>query len=373
MSHVEQDLPFATGGPFFDTRKAKSRDTRKASKMQEKRREVTRADWRHEGALQAFLNSISEAKFLTGDEEKVLGQRVQKVMHWEAMLRVLEGRVSDVPDSMGTLGVMPLGRKVTKAEWAQACGFENVEEFSFALRRGRAAKETFIASNLPLVVSIAKRFRLWAGSLTLLDLIQEGTLGLVRAIEKYDPDRGFKFSTYATPWVRQAVGRAIETKAHMIRLSTPMHQSLRDLSKAITEISARTGRPPTDVELMERLQCSKKRLTRLLETKARGLAMAIEDLPDFNPPADTKTAPPGEVDALKSDVAAWLETLPTDEADLVRLHFGIGGLDAMSYPEMAKCLGISRNQVSYRVQCVLAKMRDQRHEYEELRDYLTYV
>lgn len=322
-------------------------------------------------ALQFYLRSMP-GDLLTREQEVILGRRVQKLVRWDAMLDVLEGRWLEHPyllEEPALSELRPLGRQATMEEWAKACGFENVDEFSDELRKGRDAKDTLITANQRLVVSIAKRWRFHSGSLTFGDLIQEGTLGLVRAIEKFDPERGCKFSTYATSWIKQALGRAIENKGQLIRLPPHLHLSLRALTKAIDEISTKQGRAPTDAELMERLQISEQKLEKLLGQRTKGRPISIEQLPHWKPPIDTRPLP-GEADFLASELDAWMQTLPAAEFDLVQLRFGLGDDDAMSYKDVANRVGITPSSAAAGVRRALRKMRRQDHMYKGLRDYI---
>jgi RNA polymerase sigma factor (sigma-70 family) len=318
-------------------------------------------------------------------------------MRWEATLDVLEGRVLDSPDLecsldhsqcldvLGAYGLTSLGRKATMDEWAMAvrqrcddgrmdelaCGFEGVIEFDNAVRRGRDAKQALIMANLRLVVSIAKQWRHYSGSFTFLDLIQEGTFGLVKAIEKFDPEKGFRFATYATPLIQQALKTGIENKAHMVRLPMRMHRELRLLGKAFTEISTRTGRQATDGELMERLQITKEKLANLLIQRSTGLALSVDAF-EFDPawkPVNGVQPLPGRIDSMESEVDAWLQTLPSEDINLLQLRFGLGGAEAMSYREIADRLGISTGQAANWVKKVLTKMRGD-NKYQELRKFI---
>jgi len=246
-----------------------------------------------------------------------------------------------------------------------------VIEFHNAVRRGRDAKQALIMANLRLVVSIAKKWRHYSGSFTFLDLIQEGTFGLVKAIEKFDPEKGFRFATYATPLIQQALKTGIENKAHMVRLPMRMHRELRLLGKAFTEISTRTGRQPTDGELMERLQITKEKLANLLIQRSRGLALSVDAF-EFDPawkPVNGVQPLPGRIDSMESEVDAWLQTLPSEDINLLQLRFGLGGAGAMSYQEIADRLGISTGQAYQWVKKVLTKMRGD-NKYQELSELI---
>jgi RNA polymerase nonessential primary-like sigma factor len=315
-------------------------------------------------AFSVYIKSLPSF-LLTREEELVLGQRVQKLVHWEAILAELNESL----EAKHGKGWTSLGRKATPTEWAKACGFESVSEFAKELKEVRDAKDAFIQSNLRLVVSIAKRWRGLSGSLTFLDLIQECTFGLVRAVEKFDPARGFKFATYATPWIKQACFRGFENKGHMIRVPTYIQQRLRELKKTEAAISINTGRMATQVELMEHMHLSKKQLTNLLQLRARGAAVAVDDLPEWQRDFTDSETLPGHVDFMKHDVADWLQTLPATEMELLRVRFGFGGSNPMTYEDIATHEGYDRRKVSNDIQRVLSKMRMQR-QYHDLRDYI---
>jgi len=323
-------------------------------------------------ALTSYLKSLTLDP-LTPDEEMVLMLRVQKLERWETKLKELEGPLPGFTDEPGPHSWVTSGRKASLDEWAKACGFESLAEFQDELHRTRDAKKTFILSNLRLVVSIAKRYKDVSGSLTFLDLIQEGTFGLLSAIERFDPEKGFRFSTYAFPCIKSAVLTSIQNSARSIRVPISAQKAGAQLTRAITEFSQITGRPPTDVELMESMQVSEERLAMLQEQRDRRQPIAIEGMDTYRQSLKDSKPLPGEVDFLESDVNALLESLPPREMEMLRLRFGLGGVEAMTYQEIADRYNISPKRVAQIVNRAvfrLQQINEVDFEYEDLRDYI---
>ena len=139
---------------------------------------------------------------------------------------------------------------------------------------GRRAQHRLVESNMRLVVSIAKAYR--ASGIPIEDLVQEGAIGLMTAAERYDPDRGFRFSTYATQWIRQAIGRAVDNKAKAIRLPAHVSESLRKLDRVRAELRRETGDEPTNENIAERSGLSVRKVQALLNTTQDPISL---DLP----------------------------------------------------------------------------------------------
>ncbi len=211
------------------------------------------------------------------------------------------------------------------------------------------AKERMINSNLRLVVALARRFQ--GGEMGLLDLIQEGTFGLIRAAEKFDHRRGFKFSTYATFWIRQAIQRGLANKARTIRIPVHIGQRERKVTKAGLELAARLGREPTHAELAEVAELTTEEVREVLDAPR---AVTSLDRPVGDEGSELgdlleSDAPPPEDEverSLRSEaVRSAVKRLPERERRVIELRFGIHGRRHAPLREAGRLLGLSSEGV----------------------------
>ena len=222
-------------------------------------------------------------------------------------------------------------------------------ELSKRIEQGdAAAKERMISSNLALVVSIAKKYP--QNELPLLDLIQEGIFGLIRASEKFDWRRGFKFSTYATYWIRQAIQRGIENKSRTIRVPTNIAQRERKIQRAKRALSTRLGREPSDEEIAGEAELPLAQVTAMGDI-ARTVTSLDRPVGDDGETAlgellgDERAGPAEEVEVALRDEAlrSALAGLPTQERKVVELRYGVDGLDGpVGLRETSRRLGITQ-------------------------------
>lgn len=255
-----------------------------------------------------------------------------------------------------------LGRKPTEVEWAAAVGMSK-PAFTNRLARARNAKHRMVQANLRLVVSIAKNYL--NRGMSLQDLIQEGSMGLIRGAEKFDHRRGYKFSTYAHWWIRQAVTRAIADQSRTIRLPVHVYEIMSRMKKATKELSNTYGRDPTDAEVAEKMNMTLEKYEAINnnsrlplsmeltvgENENRRLEETIED--DRAEAPDDKTL----ADLLKEDLENVLNTLSPRERDVLRMRYGMDDGSTKTLEEVGNRFKVTRERIRQIEAKALRKLR----------------
>ena len=284
--------------------------------------------------VRSYLRDIGRVPLLSHEQEITLGRQVQELMAIEEIELELTMRAG--------------GSKPSEAELAAAAGL-TAAVLKKRLSGGRRAKERMVAANLRLVVSVAKKYT--KRNMELLDFIQEGTIGLVRGVEKFDPTRGYKFSTYAYWWIRQGITRAIAEKSRTIRLPIHITETLNKLKKGQRELSQELGRTPTLGELAEAVELPEEEVKELL-CRARqpvSLETKVGDGEDTEL-LDLLAAEGGEPgdlvdgECLRGDMRALLEQLPELQGRVLKMRYGIDVDEPMSLSSISRDLGMSRDR-----------------------------
>ena len=307
--------------------------------------------------VRSYLRDIGRVPLLTHEQEITLGRQVQELVALEELEAELTLRAG--------------GEKPSQEQLAVEAGL-TVPLLKRRMQLGRRAKERMVAANLRLVVSVAKKYT--KRNMELLDLIQEGTIGLVRGVEKFDPTRGYKFSTYAYWWIRQGITRAIAEKSRSIRLPIHITETLNKLKKGQRELSQELGRTPTVSELAIAVELPEEEVKDLLCRARQPVSLETkvgdgDDTELLDLLAGDGVLPDEIVDGecLKGDLRALVEQLPELQARVLRMRYGMEGEEPMSLTSIARELGMSRDKTRNLERRALEGIRNRSRE---LRHYL---
>ncbi|BAU11780.1 RpoD subfamily RNA polymerase sigma 70 subunit [Leptolyngbya sp. NIES-3755] len=299
-------------------------------------------------AVGAFFKEMARYPLLKADEEVELARRVQYLVEVDETQRKLYSE---------------LGRVPTRAELAERLGLTE-RQLEHRLHRSRVAKRKMIRSNLRLVVSIAKRYL--NRGVPFLDLIQEGALGLNRATEKFDPDKGYKFSTYAYWWIRQGITRTIANDARTIRLPIHIVEKLNKLKKAHRELKRELGRNPTEAELAQSLELTVEQLQHLQQVRRQSLSLNHRvgkgedtELMDLLEDGDTQS-PESQMSEtmLRQEIWDVLGNVLTErEKDIISLRYGLTTSKPCTLEEVGGMFNLSRERVRQIQSKAMRKLR----------------
>jgi RNA polymerase primary sigma factor len=302
-----------------------------------------------EDAVSLYLKEISRTPLLTPDEEKTLAAQVERGKEAQ----------DELQDSLGD----------------RQCDQWQLDELHQEIQAGEWARQQIIEANYRLVVSIAKRYT--GRGVSFLDLIQEGNIGLIRAVEKFDYHRGFKFSTYATWWIRQAITRAVADHGRTIRVPVHMYERINKLGHAKRRLAQELGRDPTPEELAQELDLPLSQINSIKRVAQRPLSLEMpigdeEDghLEDFI--EDEQTPPPLDTavhQVLQEKVSSILSSLTPREGRVIQLRFGLKDGRAHTLDEVGRKFGVTRERIRQIEAKALRKLRHPRHT-RKLRDFV---
>ncbi len=324
--------------------------TRKLSAS--RRRDQSKKKPYTEDSIRVYLQEIGRIRLLRAEEEIELARQIADLLELERIREQLREQ---------------MGRFPTDKEWAEAINHAegiNMDWNAFQRRLywGRRAKDKMVHSNLRLVVSIAKKYM--NRGLSFQDLIQEGSLGLIRAAEKFDHEKGYKFSTYATWWIRQAITRAIADQSRTIRLPVHLYETISRIKKTTKILSQEMRRKPTEEEIATRMEMTIEKLRFI--AKSAQLPISLETpigkeedsrLGDFIE-ADGEN-PEDEVskNLLREDLENVLDTLSPRERDVLRLRYGLDDGRMKTLEEIGQIFNVTRERIRQIEAKALRKLR----------------
>jgi RNA polymerase nonessential primary-like sigma factor len=301
-------------------------------------------------SVRQYLREIGRYPLLTHEQEINFGKQVQSMLH------LLEQRHALTQQ---------LEREATDAEWAAAAGLEP-GQLQQVVREGDRAKRRLVEANLRLVVSVAKKYQKL--NMEMLDLLQEGGIGLQRAAEKFDPTKGYRFSTYSYWWIRQAMTRAISEQSRTVRLPVHMTEKLGKIKKAQRQLSSQLGRKATIEEIAELLELKPQQIKDCLFQSRQPISLDVkigtDQKTELSELLEDEGQTPDEyamLDCLKSDLDHWMLDLTPQQRQVLRLRYGLVDNQPMTLQQIAEILKLTRERIRQIEHAAIKRLR-QRQE-----------